>query len=203
MNKFFLKLDRFAAWILMVVIIFYAVSGYGLTKGLINRDIALALHLTWLAGIGMAAFVIHTACGFFRFFCRKCIWNVWTKSFLIVFYALLAGFFVYVHFFYSAATQENNRPPLAGNQSALSAAVSSTISAGTTIFTAATLSAYDGRNGQPAYAAVDGIVYDVSSVYRNGDHHGYQAGIDLTADFYAQHSAALLSRYPIVGTYQK
>jgi predicted heme/steroid binding protein len=203
MNIFLTKLDRIAARVLMVVIIIYAVSGYGMTKGIIDDNIARSLHLSWLGGIGIITFIIHTFYALSLSLRRRQLWNALTKFLLISFYVLLAGFFLYVHFFYSANSSEGNRSPLASDQSALSAAVFSATPAGTTVFTAAILAAYDGQNGQPAYAAVDGIVYDVSSVFRNGDHHGYQAGIDLTAYFYAQHPAALLSRYPIVGTYQK
>lgn len=186
MNRFFLKLDRFAAWILMAVIIFYAVSGYGMTKGLIDRDIAQSLHLTWLGGIGIVAFVIHTFRGIYLSLLRWKVWNKATQGLLISFYVLLAGFFLYIHFFYVSAYAA---APIATETPA-------------TVFTAATLSAYDGRNGQPAYAAVDGIVYDVSAAFRRGDHHGYSAGIDLSDYFYSQHQASLLKRYPIVGTYQ-
>jgi predicted heme/steroid binding protein len=190
MNIFFIKLDRIAAWVLMAVIIIYAVSGYGMTKGLIDRDIARSLHLVWLGGLGAIAFIIHTYRAIYCSFLRWKIWNKATKGLLISFYVLFACFFFYVHFFY---TPSYDAVP----------AVSIAVETKTTVFTATTLAAYDGRNGQPAYAAVDGIVYDFSSVFRNGNHHGYQAGVDLTADFYAQHPAALLSRYPIAGTYQK
>ena len=49
-------------------------------------------------------------------------------------------------------------------------------------FTLAQLAQYDGQNGQPAYVAVDGVVYDVtnSPAWPNGRHHGNQAGQDVT-----------------------
>lgn len=45
------------------------------------------------------------------------------------------------------------------------------------------LKRFDGRNGQPAYVAFKGIVYDVSesAMWGDGDHEGmHQAGADLT-----------------------
>ena len=44
------------------------------------------------------------------------------------------------------------------------------------------LAKYNGKNGQPAYVAVDGIIYDMtnSSAWRNGNHNGFEAGVDLT-----------------------
>lgn len=49
-------------------------------------------------------------------------------------------------------------------------------------FTIEELAAFNGKNGNPAYVAVDGIVYDVSdlSPWKNGDHNGFEAGNDLT-----------------------
>ncbi len=74
--------------------------------------------------------------------------------------------------------------------------------AGARTFTAAELAPYDGQNGQPAYIAVKGVVYDVTDVpqWAGGKHHGYAAGKDLTAAF--PHSASQLNGVPVVGTYK-
>lgn len=53
------------------------------------------------------------------------------------------------------------------------------------VFTAEELEKYNGRDGQPAYAAVDGIVYDLtkSKYWRGGSHmKQHEAGADLTTD---------------------
>lgn len=44
------------------------------------------------------------------------------------------------------------------------------------------LKAYNGKNGQPAYVAFEGIIYDVSSVpqWADGEHNGITAGVDIT-----------------------
>ncbi|MDR0812921.1 MAG: hypothetical protein LBO63_02815 [Oscillospiraceae bacterium] len=70
-------------------------------------------------------------------------------------------------------------------------------------FTAATLAEYDGKNGHPAYIAVNGLVYDVSNDknWIDGEHHGYSAGRDLSVPFGDSHRAATLRKLPIVGTY--
>jgi predicted heme/steroid binding protein len=50
------------------------------------------------------------------------------------------------------------------------------------------LKKFDGKNGNPAYVAVDGVVYDVTAIpaWKNGEHkRGLKAGNDLTADFAA------------------
>ena len=48
------------------------------------------------------------------------------------------------------------------------------------IFTLDELKQYNGKDGKPAYVAVDGIVYDVSASdkWKNGDHNGFEAGND-------------------------
>lgn len=45
------------------------------------------------------------------------------------------------------------------------------------------LAKYNGQDGQPAYVAVDGVVYDVTGVaaWAGGKHHGNLAGQELTA----------------------
>ncbi len=65
------------------------------------------------------------------------------------------------------------------------------------------LAAYDGKNGQPAYIAVDGVIYDVSNDrnWRNGAHEGYTAGKDLTKEIKeaSPHGTSVLNRVPVVG----
>lgn len=64
------------------------------------------------------------------------------------------------------------------------------------------LSAYNGEDGQPAYVAVDGIIYDVTDVasWTGGSHNGNMAGQDLTeAIIDAPHGDSKLNGLPIVG----
>lgn len=52
-------------------------------------------------------------------------------------------------------------------------------------FTAEELQKYDGKNGQPAYVAYKGTVYDIteSSMWSDGEHEGMHfAGNDLTEE---------------------
>ena len=66
------------------------------------------------------------------------------------------------------------------------------------------LSKYDGRDGRPAYVAVNGKVYDftASKLWPGGDHQGaHQAGCDLTDALQkAPHVRAVIERFPVVGT---
>ncbi len=46
------------------------------------------------------------------------------------------------------------------------------------------LAQFDGQDGNRAYVAVDGIIYDVtdSAPWKNGKHNGFAAGNDLTRE---------------------
>ena len=68
--------------------------------------------------------------------------------------------------------------------------------------TAAELAKYDGKNGNPAYIAVNGVIYDVSKVpqWKNGGHQGHTAGKDLTSELTkSPHGSSVLKGLPIVG----
>ena len=68
-------------------------------------------------------------------------------------------------------------------------------------FTLEELAEYDGVIQPTTYVAVDGIVYDVTSEFTNGQHQGLQlGGQDVTAVFaQSPHLTSVLSELPIVG----
>ena len=81
-------------------------------------------------------------------------------------------------------------------------------------FTKSELAKFDGKNGNKAYVAYNGIVYNVtnsptSNSWTNGEHHGLLAGTDLTSRLNNcfSHSDAFFAsvwanrNYPQVGTY--
>lgn len=65
------------------------------------------------------------------------------------------------------------------------------------------LARYDGLDGRPAYAAVNGRIYDFtgSKLWPAGNHmKQHQAGQDLTeALLKAPHIRAVVERFPVVG----
>ena len=74
-------------------------------------------------------------------------------------------------------------------------------------FNAEELAKYNGKDGNPAYVAVDGKVYDLSAVpqWTGGSHAGgsLSAGMDQSeAIMRSPHGKDVLSRLPIVGLYQ-
>lgn len=69
-------------------------------------------------------------------------------------------------------------------------------------FTLKQLAAYNGKNGQPAYVAYKGIVYDLTAVsnWSSGKHHGISAGTDVTEVFSASpHAVSILKMGIVVG----
>ncbi|NCC47777.1 MAG: hypothetical protein EOM13_01835 [Clostridia bacterium] len=74
------------------------------------------------------------------------------------------------------------------------------------VFTLEQLAEFDGKEGRPAYIAVDGIVYDVSNIpqWSGGSHAGgsISAGKDYSEEIrsVSPHGTSVLSRAPQVGT---
>ena len=70
-------------------------------------------------------------------------------------------------------------------------------------FTLQELAKFDGRDGKPAYVALNGKVYDVSesAFWMGGDHLGaHQAGKDLTEEIeLAPHGEETVARMKLVG----
>ena len=83
----------------------------------------------------------------------------------------------------------------------------STTATGERAFTPSELAEFDGKSGNPAYVAVDGVVYDVSASIRwpQGEHTscnlGAMAGKDLSEEIKQApaNMRALLQNMPVVG----
>jgi predicted heme/steroid binding protein len=81
---------------------------------------------------------------------------------------------------------------------------------GQKVFTLEELKKYNGQNGNPAYVAVNGVVYDVTGSRRwtNGLHeecsNATYAGADLTSLISSSpHGADVMKKFTVVGTLQK
>jgi predicted heme/steroid binding protein len=74
------------------------------------------------------------------------------------------------------------------------------------VFTLTELAQYNGQNGNKAYIAVDGKVYDVTSIgaWNGGTHNGIVAGTDASAFIgTAPHGRSVLEGLTIVGELSK
>ena len=71
------------------------------------------------------------------------------------------------------------------------------------VFTPTELQKYNGSMGMPAYGAINGIVYDLSSIIRMPSHAELKAGEDLSQEFNSCHMGMtyILSKLPVVGVY--
>lgn len=70
------------------------------------------------------------------------------------------------------------------------------------LFTSEELSRYNGRDGNPAYVAVNGTVYDVTgnAAWGGATHFGLAAGTDVTSQFASCHTGQpILSKLKVVG----
>lgn len=72
----------------------------------------------------------------------------------------------------------------------------------TMMFTLEELAMYDGKDGNDAYVAVNGVVYDVTGVsaWTNGTHNGNMAGTDVSNVINnAPHGESVLEDLEVVG----
>ena len=72
---------------------------------------------------------------------------------------------------------------------------------GQILLTLQELEQYDGRDGSPAYVAVNGFIYDISPIpqWAHGVHFGVSAGRDVTERVNLCHGSTILKRLKIVG----
>lgn len=70
------------------------------------------------------------------------------------------------------------------------------------LFAKEELAKFNGKNGNPAYVAINGTVYDVTNnaAWGAATHFGLSAGNDLTAQFNSCHAEQpILQKLPVVG----
>lgn len=89
-----------------------------------------------------------------------------------------------------------------GIQNSVNKGNNSTVQEPASVFTPAELARYNGKDGQPAYVAVNGTVYDVTNnaAWAAATHFGLIAGRDLTNEFASCHAGqSILSSLKVVG----
>ena len=103
----------------------------------------------------------------------------------------------------AAVTEQAAQDATATNDAAPVDTLKGSAADGTLELTLEQLKQFDGKNGNPAYVAVDGVIYDLTDVpaWKNGGHNGYSAGNDLTDIIKnkSPHGVKNLEGKPIVG----
>ncbi len=201
--NFWVKIDRFCAWILFLCIIIYLISGYGMTKNIIDTNSATNLHNNILPLIIITTFTVHASYATRTAMIRWQWWNIYIKIiWTIIFLAIFFGF-GYIEIFYKipqSSSQISNQTTIPTSTSTSTQSISTTTPTSTTKnFTIEELKKYDGQNGNPPYVAVDGVVYDMSQVFTSGSHYQHIAGQELTDEFFSHHSKSEITKYPVVG----
>lgn len=103
-------------------------------------------------------------------------------------------------------TQVIEQPPISNQAPAINQNQVGNGTNGTREFTLEELQQYNGTNGNPAYVAVDGIVYDVSNEARwaGGRHFGVKAGTDGTTNYMQCHGkSGAVNKLKKVGVVKK
>lgn len=96
-NRFLLKIDRINSYILAFLMFLYFLSGYGMTKGIIEPVFAKALHEVWLPLPFFFCFLLHFLTHF-RFLLKKHIKDeIWTNVYVIALSLALLIFFFYLY----------------------------------------------------------------------------------------------------------
>ena len=105
--------------------------------------------------------------------------GLWFNLHRVVAVLLVLGILIHINFPYLIKASTTSSPANSTTSvSPTSSSSSSQTSASDKIFTLEELATYNGQNGQPAYVAYNGIVYDVSDNqnWKNGKHNGEKAG---------------------------
>ena len=99
MNNALVKLNRFSAWVLLILVILYIISGYGITKGIIDPVFSKYLHDKLLAIPFFIFFVLHAGIASryalmrWRVFKTSKSANIYTFVFGLVFLILFFWFY--------------------------------------------------------------------------------------------------------------
>jgi predicted heme/steroid binding protein len=180
--KNIIKIDRVAAWILYIGMFVYFVSGFGMTQGIIDKEVATKIHLGPINIIMFLAFLTHSTYAIHLALRRNRIWNKFSQILLLL--VIVISTFFFVKMIYSKRMDSLNVAQPTGAEK---------------IFSIDELANFDGKNGNPPYVAVDGLIYDMTGVFQTGKHYSHFAGQELTNAFYKKHVKGEITKYPVVG----
>lgn len=98
-NKILFKLHRFSCWGIAVLIVLYLVSGYGMTKNIIDPAVSKILHEKVLAPPLFLLFVLHVSINLRNLFLRK--WaggnEKWVNIYTFILALIVLGVLFYLY----------------------------------------------------------------------------------------------------------
>jgi len=96
-DKFLIKLERFSAWVLLVLIILYIISGFGMVKRIIDPVLARYIHTELLPIPLFIFFVLHVGIAT-NYALRR--WGVFKSAKAGDIYVIIFGLILLVLFFW-------------------------------------------------------------------------------------------------------
>ena len=95
-NKILFKLSRWSGYILIVLMILYFISGYGMIKQIIDPVLAKILHEKWLPWPTVIFLLLHTLFRLRSFLIKKIKSEVWVNVYIVILYLIILGIFFYI-----------------------------------------------------------------------------------------------------------
>jgi predicted heme/steroid binding protein len=211
LEKWLFRVNRIAAWVLMLAVLVHLLLSYGLIRDFFK------LPNSWLSAIIIISLFLHIGLSLRSVLVARKIWRGVVKFLIVLVCLALLFFFLYLEFrspcyrktpessYYPesefllelSGPEEDSEIDLIVEESPLKEDPS--VENALRVFTLQELSYHDGRDGRPAYVAVDGLVYDNTDIFREGRHYSHLAGQELTDEFYSYHVIEEMMKYPVVG----
>jgi predicted heme/steroid binding protein len=174
------QIHQYSAIALLLIVALWYLS----SKEVVNPDFLVKFKLMPIATILL---VTHVSLALRAILLRYRIWNTFAQICIAMLFITLIFDYSSTKFFTASETTIQQKQ------------TESTTVIPEKTFTLEELAAFDGKNGKPAYVAIDNLVYDLSPVFINGSHFGHKAGIDLTTAFKETHFPSVLKKYFVVG----
>ena len=200
-NWYFCKTDRVAAWVLLGTMVVYFISGYGMTKGIIDTKLAIAIHNNILPLIALVAFTVHTFYAIRLTFLRWKIWNSFGKYLLIFIYLVLILGFLYVDLWYKkpvlnvdskTQSQEQSKATESGT-AAPSSSAAPTVTTDNKLLTTAVVAQHNTPGD--CWIVLSEVVYDVTSYMHSGPQDHILCGKDNTSALTSIHGTRYSSYF--------
>ncbi len=97
-NRILIKTARFSGYVLALLMMLYFISGYGMTKGIMDPVLAEKLHDKWLPIPFIIFFILHVFI-YLKFTLRRWLKDEkWTNIYVIILSLVILIFLFYLYF---------------------------------------------------------------------------------------------------------